>query len=92
MTLSDVGHDRDIELHQQGRVFSVRRVIAQFTFPVGTLVAGLTGGVFNAGLVIAVAGGLLAIFCTLQLFNPALLRVEDKQWLDEVAGQRSGTA
>jgi hypothetical protein len=73
----------------QGRVFSVRRVIAQCTFPVGTLVAGVTGGVFNPGHVIAVAGTLLAIFCTAQLFNPALLRVEDKQWLDTLAESRT---
>jgi MFS family permease len=74
----------------QGRVFSVRRVIAQCTFPVGTLLAGVTGGVFNPGHVIAAAGVLLAVFCTLQLFNPALLRVEDKQWLDETAARRAG--
>jgi MFS family permease len=72
----------------QGRVFSVRRVIAQFTFPIGTLIAGATGGVFDPGHVIAVTGALLAAFCIVQLFNPYLLRVEDKAWLDEMAARR----
>ena len=60
----------------QGRVFSVRRVIAQCTWPLGTILAGWLGGAFNPGMVLAIAGGLLAIFCTLQLFNPIMLRVE----------------
>ncbi len=60
----------------QGRVFAVRRVIAQFSMPIGTFIAGVTGGVFAAGQVIAVAGIILVIFCFAQLFNPALLGVE----------------
>lgn len=74
----------------QGRVFAVRRVIAQFTFPIGTLIAGATGGIFDPGVVIAVAGAILAFFCLVQLFNPWLRRVEDKQWLDEMAARRVG--
>lgn len=73
----------------QGRVFSVRRVIAQFTFPIGTLMAGITGGRFDPGLVIGVMGMVLAIFCAAQLFNPALLRIEDKQRIDEAAELRA---
>lgn len=73
----------------QGRVFSVRQVIAQFTFPIGTLVAGFTGGRYDPGMVIAVMGGVLAIFCAAQLLNPALLRIEDKEWLDETAELRA---
>jgi MFS family permease len=69
----------------QGRVFAVRRVIAQFTFPIGTLLAGVTGGVFAPGHVIGFFGALLAVFCCLQLFNPYLRRVEDKAWLDAQA-------
>jgi MFS transporter, DHA3 family, macrolide efflux protein len=76
----------------QGRVFSVRRVIAQFTFPIGTIIAGVTGGVFNPGHVVAAMGALLALFCTAQLFNPYLLRVEDKAWLDEMAAKRASAA
>jgi DHA3 family macrolide efflux protein-like MFS transporter len=61
----------------QGRVFSVRRLIAQFTQPLSTLVAGITGGVFNPGIVMAVLGGILILFCLAQLFNPYLLRIEE---------------
>jgi hypothetical protein len=71
----------------QGRVFSVRRVIAQFTIPFSTLLAGLLGGVFNPGIVIAVLGGILVVFCIAQLFNPVLLRVEDKTYLDDMAAK-----
>jgi DHA3 family macrolide efflux protein-like MFS transporter len=69
----------------QGRVFSVRQVIAQFTTPLGTTMAGITGGRFDPGLVIAAMGAVLAIFCAAQLFNPALLRIEDKRRNDETA-------
>lgn len=69
----------------QGRVFSVRRVIAQFTFPLGTALAGWAGGVFDVGLLIAGTGLMLAVFTAAQFFNPALLRVDDKAWLDGLA-------
>ena len=36
-------------------------------------------------------GGVLVIFCVVQLFNPNLLRVEDKAWLDNMAASRAGT-
>jgi MFS transporter, DHA3 family, macrolide efflux protein len=71
----------------QGRVFSVRRVIAQFTYPLGTVLAGVFGGLFNPGVVIAVMGGVLIVFCTAQLFNPYLLQVEDKAFLDGLAAR-----
>ena len=69
----------------QGRVFSVRRLIAQFTSPMGVALAGWVGGQFDPGLIIAVSGALLLAFSSVQLFNPYLLRVEDKAWLDEMA-------
>jgi hypothetical protein len=69
----------------QGRVFSVRRLIAQFTSPLGVALTGWVGGQFDPGLVIAVSGALLLAFSSVQLFNPYLLRVEDKAWLDEMA-------
>jgi hypothetical protein len=69
----------------QGRVFSVRRLIAQFTWPLSTALAGWAGGVFNPGAVIAVLSAFLVLFCVAQLFNPYLMRVEDKTWLDEMA-------
>ncbi len=73
----------------QGRVFAVRRLIAQFSSPLATAMAGIFGGLFNPGVVVAVLGGILIAFCTAQMFNPHLLRVEDKAWLDELAAQRS---
>ena len=71
----------------QGRVFAVRRLIAQFTFPLSTALAGWLGGRFDPGLVIAVLGAVLVVFCIGQLFNPYLLRVEDKAMLDEMAAR-----
>lgn len=70
----------------QGRVFAVRRVIAQFTFPIGTAFAGLAGFV-NVGTLLAVLGSILVLFCVAQLFNPSLLRVEDKAYLDQRAAE-----
>jgi hypothetical protein len=69
----------------QGRVFAVRTMIAWVTIPLGTVLAGWFGSVFNPGAVIAVLGAFLALFCVAQLFNPVLLRVEDKTWLDQMA-------
>ncbi|MBI5304685.1 MAG: MFS transporter [Chloroflexi bacterium] len=71
----------------QGRVFAVRRLIAQFTWPLSTALAGLLGGWFNPGAVIAVLGAILVVFCIAQMFNPYLVRVEDKAWLDRLAAQ-----
>jgi MFS family permease len=73
----------------QGRVFAVRRLIAQFTWPVSTMLAGLVGGRLNPGVVIAALGAMLVLFCIAQFFNPSLLRVEDKAWLDEMANRRT---
>jgi MFS family permease len=71
--------------HLQGRVFSVRRVIAQFTGPLGIMLAGIAGANFNPGLILVVMGVLVVVFCVGQLFNPYLLRVEDKTYLDQLA-------
>ena len=71
----------------QGRVFAVRRLIAQFTWPLSTALAGWLGGAFNPGAVLAVLGAFLTVFCLAQLFNPYLLRVEDNlQRADLAAG------
>ncbi len=76
----------------QGRVFSVRRVIAQFSAPLGVLLAGFTGAVFNPGWVLAALGIFVVVFATFQLFNPSLLRVEDKAYLDKGAAQGGDTS
>jgi MFS transporter, DHA3 family, macrolide efflux protein len=71
----------------QGRVFAVRRLIAQFTSPLGVAVAGLVGGQLDPGMFIAVLGTILLVFTVVQLFNPYLMRVEDKTWLDAMAAE-----
>jgi hypothetical protein len=72
----------------QGRVFAVRRLIAQCTWPAGALSAGSLAGLFDPGHVMAALGALLVLFCAAQLWNPFLLRVEDKEWLDRLAASR----
>ncbi len=76
----------------QGRVFSVRRVIAQCTLPLGTAVAGGAAGVLNPGVFIAILGGVLAVFCVAQLLNPYLLKVEDREYLEGLAAGRVAAA
>ncbi|HYP40202.1 MAG TPA: MFS transporter [Chloroflexia bacterium] len=71
----------------QGRVFSVRRVIAQFSAPLGVTLAGLAGGLLDPGIVLVALGALVVVFCIGQLFNPYLLRVEDKEWVEGLAAQ-----
>jgi MFS family permease len=72
----------------QGRVFAVRRLIAQISWPLSTALAGLIGGWFNPGMVIAGLGSILFAFCVAQMFNPYLLRVEDKAYLDQMAARK----
>jgi MFS transporter, DHA3 family, macrolide efflux protein len=76
----------------QGRVFAVRRLIAQFTWPISAALAGWAGGRFDPGVVVAVLGAILVIFCTAQLFNPYLLNVENKDMLDAMAARATGEA
>jgi DHA3 family macrolide efflux protein-like MFS transporter len=71
----------------QGRVFAVRRLIAQFTAPLGVALVGLIGGRLDPGAVIASLGVILLIFGIIQLFNKNMLRVEDKEWLDAMAAE-----
>lgn len=75
----------------QGRVFAVRRLIAQISWPLSTALAGVFGGLFDPGAVIAVLGVILVVFCVGQMFNPYLLRVEDKVFLDEMAARRASS-
>ncbi len=61
----------------QGRVFSVRRLIAQFTAPLSTALAGLLAAHHAPGVVAVAAGLLLTTVVAAQLFNPVLRRVEE---------------
>jgi len=72
----------------QGRVFSVRRLIAQFTSPLSIGILGVAGGIFNPGYVIALLGAIQIVFCCAQLFNPHLMRVEDREWIESIAVKR----
>lgn len=72
----------------QGRVFAVRRLIAQFSGPLAVFIAGIAGGLFDPGMVLAVLGGIVVVFSIFQLFNPYLVRVEDKEYLEQLAASR----
>jgi MFS family permease len=62
----------------QGRVFSIRRLIAGAILPISTAAGGALAGVLDPGYVFASLGLILSVFCTAQLFNPYLLRVDDE--------------
>jgi MFS family permease len=72
----------------QGRVFSVRRLIAQISWPLSTAMAGWLGGLFDPGYVLFVLGAFLTLFCIAQLFNPYMLKIEDKEYLEELASRQ----
>lgn len=69
----------------QGRVFAVRRVLAQGLGPLSTVLAGWMAGSFDPGLGLAVLGGVIVVVSALQLFNPQILRVEDTAYLNRLA-------
>jgi len=75
----------------QGRILSVRRLIGQITFPLGTALAGWMGGRFDPGIATAVLGACMAAFALLQLVNPMLMRIEDRAWLEGFAARSAGT-
>jgi hypothetical protein len=66
----------------QGRVFSIRRLIAWTILPVSTAIGGTLAGLLDPGYMLAVLGTIYALFSAAQLFNPYLLRVEDKASVD----------
>lgn len=74
----------------QGRILSVRRLVGQITFPLGTALAGWMGGRFDPGLATAVLGGCAALFALAQLANPMLMRIEDREWLESFAKRSAG--
>lgn len=75
----------------QGRVFAVRRIIAQISWPVATALAGWAAGRFNPGHLAAVLGLLLTAFVSVQLLNKGLRRVEDKEYLESLAESTGGS-
>lgn len=70
----------------QGRVFAVRRVIAQGLSPLSQVMAGWLAGVLDPGAGLAMLGGIIAVVSIAQLFNPQVRRVEDTAYLNQMAG------
>lgn len=69
----------------QGRVFAVRRVLATGLVPLGTVLGGWLAGRMDPGLGFGVLGLVVTIISAVQLFNPYMLKVEDKAYLDQMA-------
>lgn len=69
----------------QGRVFAVRRVIAQGTGPVSIAFSGWLAASFDPGAVTLIFGLAMAAMAFVQLFNPVLRRIEDREWLEGLA-------
>lgn len=65
-------------VHLQGRVFSMRRVLAQCTGPVGIALAGASAGLFDLRYSIALLGLLQGVLCLAMVFNPAFTRAEER--------------
>lgn len=76
-----------VDRGMQGRVFAVRRVIAQALGPLGQVLAGAVAGRMDPGVGLAVLGVVITLACVAQLFNPQLLRVEDRAYVDRLAGE-----
>ena len=74
----------------QGRVFSVRRLIAQFTWPLSTFLMGALASRFDPGYIIMALGAILTVWCVVGLFNPYLMRVEDREWIEVQALKNAG--
>ena len=72
----------------QGRVFSVRRLIAQFTSPLSVALAGVLASRFPVGSLQIALAALLTTLVLVQLFNSALRRVEDREYLEGLARKR----
>jgi hypothetical protein len=59
---------------------TIRRLIAWTILPVSTAAGGALAGTLDPGYVLASLGLIWAVFCAAQLFNPYLLRIEDKDF------------
>ena len=77
-----------VPTEMQGRVFSVRRLIAQFTSPVSVALAGVLATHVAVGSLLVGLAALVGTVALLQLLNPSLRRVEDRAYLEELALKR----
>ncbi|MCL4506905.1 MAG: MFS transporter [Chloroflexi bacterium] len=73
----------------QGRVFSVRRLIAQFSWPASSFLMGALASRFDPGAIVAALGIILAVWCVAGLFNPYLRKIEDRDWIEAKALERA---
>ncbi len=76
----------------QGRVFSVRRLIAQFSWPASSILMGLLASRFEPGYILVALGSILVVWCTIGLFNPYLRKVEDREWIEAKAAERTAAS
>ena len=70
-----------------------KRTMLAMDFTNGCLIALVTGLMIADALqfwMLLAATALLLVFCIGQLFNPYLLRVEDKPWLEALAARAGG--
>lgn len=72
-----------------GRVFAIRRLIAQFTLPIGSALAGWIGADLNPGFAVSLLGAFFGSYCLLMLFNKNLLNIENS--IKEDYTQRDGS-
>jgi MFS family permease len=63
----------------QGRVYAVRRMIAQFINPLSLALAGIAPAFIDPGLTLAALGMLIVVVCVPLLFHPALRRLGETQ-------------
>lgn len=74
----------------QGRVFAVRRVVGRVTVPLGMAFVSALSTSLPPGPVIAGMGLLVVLICVLQLLNPTVQRVEDRDYVEGLAAARGG--
>lgn len=74
----------------QGRVFAVRRVVGRVTVPLGMAFVSALSTNLPPGPVIAGMGLLVVLICAMQLLNPTVQRVEDRDYVEGLAAARGG--
>lgn len=74
----------------QGRVFAVRRLIAQFSWPASTLIMGALASRFEPGVLMMALGVVFTLAAASGLINPYLRRVEDREWIEAQALKNMG--
>ena len=72
--------------HMLARALSVRRFMAQGSFPVGTAIAGWVAAVMEPWLVLVLSGAALTLWCAAQLFHPQFATLEERMRESVAAG------